>query len=108
MPDHGFTDAQVEGILDLFMEDPDDPDGCWTWLGRIDDDGYGRYGPHLAHRAVYQIMVGPIPDGHDLDHNCVNRLCVRPMDGEHTEPVTHEENIRRRDEAARARERGER
>lgn len=96
-----------DNILDLFMEDPEDDDGCWTWLSRVDKDGYGRHGKHLAHRAVYEILVGPIPPGHDLDHECYNRLCCRPGDG-HAVPVTHEENIRRRDEAAASRKRGER
>lgn len=113
MSDHHFTEAQIEGILDLILEDDEDPDGCWTWLGRTDKDGYGRYGKELAHRAVWRILVGPIPEGEEGDHLCYNRLCVRPTpeptdECAHVELTDHLENIRRRDEAARARERGER
>lgn len=46
----------------------------------------------LAHRYVYTIEVGPIPDGHHLDHLCEVPLCVR---GDHLEPVTPAENTRR-------------
>lgn len=45
-----------------------------------------------AHRAVYEILVGKIPDGLQIDHLCRNRGCVNPL---HLEPVTREENLSR-------------
>lgn len=69
---------------------------CWTWDGWHNDAGYpyvryeGRDQP--AHRVVYKLLVGPIPEGLELDHLCVNPACVRPA---HQEPVTHAENMRR-------------
>jgi hypothetical protein len=45
-----------------------------------------------AHRVAYEALIGPIPDGLQLDHLCRNRACVNPL---HTEPVTQIENIRR-------------
>lgn len=69
---------------------------CWLWTGWSNAEGYGytrfegRDQP--AHRVVYLHLVGPIPDGLELDHLCVTPLCVNPA---HLEPVTHQENQRR-------------
>ncbi len=72
------------------------PNGCWRWTGRLDHGGYGQIKVdgvnHTAHRYAYINLVGPVPEGHDLDHLCRNRWCACPQ---HLEPVTHKENIRR-------------
>lgn len=65
------------------------PGDCWEWGGAIDPHGYGRQGHLLAHRLVYERMVGPISEGLDLDHLCRVRNCVNP---EHLEPVTRQTN----------------
>lgn len=73
---------------------------CWNWKRSKDNHGYGRIGVHnkvlLAHRVVYELLVGPIPDGLELDHLCRNPSCVNP---DHLEPVMHVENVRRGDAA---------
>lgn len=72
--------------------------GCWTWTACRNKEGYGRLRPfngsRYAHRAVYIALVGPIPEGLELDHLCVNPACCNP---DHLEPVTRQENIRRSD-----------
>lgn len=45
-----------------------------------------------AHRAMFELVNGPVPDGLDLDHLCRNTLCVNP---DHLEPVTRRENVLR-------------
>lgn len=71
-------------------------DGHWIWTGWTNDAGYpyvrheGRDRP--AYRVTYELLVGAIPDGLELDHLCVTPTCVRP---DHLEPVTHAENQRR-------------
>lgn len=71
-------------------------DGCWRWTGTIHELGYGRMsvGNRLryAHVVSYELFVGTVPEGMELDHKCRNRDCVNPA---HLEPVTHQENIRR-------------
>lgn len=71
-----------------------DHQGCMAWLGPVDAQGYGRHGKEWAHRFVYEMTVGPIPSGLQLDHLCRNRRCVNP---DHLEPVTSRENTLRGD-----------
>lgn len=74
--------------------------GCWQWVGRVNNTGYGRAQVYLrrryrftgAHRASWMAHRGPIPPGLALDHLCRNRLCINP---DHLEPVTPKENTRR-------------
>ena len=69
---------------------------CWEWTGYVNPDGYGRVGIRgrylLAHRVIWEALVGPIPDGLEIDHLCRNLPCVNP---DHLEVVTHAENLRR-------------
>lgn len=74
-------------------------DGCWLWTGHIDRLGYGRVrigGKNgvtgTAHRFMYELLVGPVPDGLTLDHLCRNRACCNPS---HLDPVTQRENVLR-------------
>jgi hypothetical protein len=67
---------------------------CWlvpgesAWYARVLDNGRLLH----AHRVVYEALVGPIPDGLELDHLCRVLRCVNP---DHLEPVTHAENVAR-------------
>lgn len=84
---------------------------CWPWRGTLTSTGYGVLQPNgstrklRAHRLVYELFVGPIPDGYDIDHvchnrddscdggdNCPHRRCCNPT---HLEPATRGENVRR-------------
>lgn len=72
---------------------------CWIWLGCTTPDGYGNIGrPGTsgkimgAHRAAYELTIGPIPPGKQLDHLCRTRNCVRPS---HLEVVDNRTNVLR-------------
>lgn len=71
-------------------------DGCWEWTAGVHHkEGYGQMQNYvtkktgLAHRIMYELFVGPIPAGLQIDHLCRNRRCVRP---DHMEVVTNEVN----------------
>lgn len=67
---------------------------CWIWNGRRAHNGYGqtdmRGRTEPAHRVIYEMMVGPIPTGMQLDHLCRNRPCVNPR---HLRIVTLGQNV---------------
>lgn len=90
---------------------------CWHWKYRTDRDGYGRiaFGGGVkeeAHRVSYEVFVGPIPVGMQLDHVCHTRdprcpggrACLhrRCVNFAHLAPVTLLRNVELGHERRRA------
>lgn len=77
-------------------------EACWIWCGGVDGKGYGQVrakrasdGQHTTrrlHRVVYELLMGAIPSGLDLDHLCRVRHCINPW---HLEPVPRRINLLR-------------
>lgn len=75
---------------------------CMQWTAGTFNSGYGDFGMWLgdppkvysvrAHKWLYEQLIGPVPQGMELDHKCRNKLCCNP---DHLEPVTHRENSSR-------------
>lgn len=82
-------------IPGTFWDYVDTAGDCWQWTGAV-SGGYGRTRvdgrQYQAHRVTYAHFIGPIPEGHHVDHLCRNQLCVRPS---HLEAVTPQMNVRR-------------
>lgn len=76
----------------------DETTGCWLWTAGLNGQGYGHFSldgrMQRAHRVAYELLVGPVPEGLELDHLCRVRRCVNPA---HLEAVTHRENTLRGD-----------
>jgi hypothetical protein len=75
------------------------PSECWLWKGNLNaKSGYGQARHSLypntvpAHRLIFELIHGKLPDHLDCDHLCGIRSCVRP---EHLEPVSPAENTHR-------------
>jgi hypothetical protein len=53
---------------------------CQLWEGCIAATGYGRltvnYRQVYAHRYVWELHYGPIPEGMQLHHVCGERACI--------------------------------
>ncbi len=63
------------------------PSGCWEFQGGRITGGYGTirkaradgsWGMIAAHRAMWEIQFGPIPDGLMVLHKCDNPPCCNP------------------------------
>lgn len=70
--------------------------GCWDWIGGT-SRGYAMFGLAAqktvrAARWIYEQVIGPIPDGLTIDHECDRPICVNP---EHLRPKTLQANIMR-------------
>lgn len=70
------------------------PNGCWLWQGSKNPDGYGRFNLNghtlMAHKILYELIIGPIPAGLYLLHKCDTPNCVHPL---HTFPGTQKVNM---------------
>jgi hypothetical protein len=58
---------------------------CWIWRGHLNSQGYGQFhcrvagrSGYLAHRLMYRLVHGEVPDGLYVLHRCDVRLCVNP------------------------------
>ncbi len=96
-----FAQSEVERLV---LPEPNS--GCWLFLGGLTLKGYAQISVdgrlRQAHRVSYEVFVGPIQDGLEIDHLCRVRSCLNPH---HLEPVTHAENVKRSSAAAASRER---
>jgi len=76
---------------------------CVIWVAAKNEAGYGVFAPHgtrtrLAHRWLYETLIGPIPSGLDLMHSCDTPACVALR---HLTPGTRKQNMQ--DAASRGR-----
>lgn len=67
---------------------------CWKWKASL-RQGYGNFRLNnkmvFAHRVVYELVNGPIPEGMHVLHACDEPLCCNPA---HLHLGTHAQNMR--------------
>lgn len=93
----------ANSVLDLATE-------CWVWTGPRDkrpqtaygkinlwDKARGRTRTRQAHIISYETFIGPVPEGHQLDHKCFNSFCINPM---HLDPALPAVNNARKRKSA--------
>lgn len=80
--DVGFEYRASAPIRFARFENRSEPDECWEWRGRQDQDGYGTIhignAPRRAHRYAWELTNGRIPAGLHVLHHCDNPPCVNP------------------------------
>jgi hypothetical protein len=95
----GVPDLVITALPARFWNRVEPDSDHWIWTGQINNKGYGlawwNGKKRPAHVAVWEALIGPIPEGLELDHTCDRTECVNPA---HLEVVTHAENMRRSSE----------
>ena len=95
----------LEAYRDRFLcrVDQRGPDDCWPWKAWRTKAGHGRFCVWdskrrrvigvMAHRAIWELEHGPIPNGLQVLHNCDNPPCCNP---DHLKLGTVADNMRDR------------
>lgn len=89
----------VHDRFNLYVDKSGD---CWEWTGYKNKKGYGIFNPTTsvaAHRVSFELANGPIPEGAEVDHRCLNRGCVNPT---HLRLTTRKQNMENRAGASAA------
>lgn len=68
---------------------PEPNTGCHLWMGSLNNNGYGMFGygriysgtysMKSAHRVIWELTFGPIPERQQVLHRCDVRACVNPL-----------------------------
>lgn len=88
-PNTDYTRSKPRGTVGqrclAKIDRPPDPDACQLFMGSKDRFGYGQVNdgkrPLKAHRIVWELTYGPIPEGMQVLHNCPdgdNPSCCNP------------------------------
>lgn len=77
----GIYPRKIKSLEEKFWSHVYKTDSCWLWTGTL-RLGYGRIRHNnrsiSAHRASWEFVNGPIPEGLEILHACDVRECVNP------------------------------
>lgn len=89
-PRYRHDDDSVEGRIGRQVVVQ--PNGCWVLKGKADEYGVIVVGgkSYLAHRFIFERLVGPIRKGCHIHHVCETKGCCNP---EHLRELTPSEHM---------------
>ena len=68
--------------MERFYKKINKTDKCWEWTACLNDKGYGQFRldgrMRAAHRVMWVLVNGPIPNKLFVCHHCDNTKCVNP------------------------------
>jgi hypothetical protein len=99
----GASDSSREARIGQHIEPQ--ADGCWLYKGKREDYVTAPSMAQPLHRWVYETLVGPIPEGMWLHHECETKGCCNPAHLTPMSPsdhVSHHAALRRESESVRA------
>lgn len=84
----------ADARLARFIEIDGTTDSCWNWTGARSSQGeYPGYWLNgtcvYAHRHMYELSYGLLPEGGHVHHECHNKLCVNPTHLRALSPEAH-------------------
>jgi hypothetical protein len=101
MPNYKGVDGRFVTVplVERFWDKVVKTDGCWYWIGKSDERGYGRIRAGkvspMAHHILYYLKTGEwVPFGYEADHTCKEPSCVRLGHG-HVEIIPEKEHAKR-------------
>jgi hypothetical protein len=96
------TQAELDAYFWARVDQSAGETGCWPWLGRVNNWGYGRLWRlgknESAHRVAFLISGGSLLPGELVLHSCDRPTCCNPL---HLRAGTQSENMRERTERGR-------
>jgi HNH endonuclease len=91
---HGTVELTRPTVEQRFWAKVDKSGDCWLWTASVAHNGYGKFGVgykvRSAHSFAYELTVGPVPPGMEIDHSCRVPSCVNPA---HLRVVTRKQNL---------------
>ena len=91
-----MTEIQAKRLILRFFSkvNKKGPNECWEWTGSRNEQRYGQFWDGVrcirAHRFIWELFIGSIPDGMYICHKCDNPSCCNP---EHLFCGTQQDNI---------------
>lgn len=87
--------TQISQLPEMIRDrmEPEPYSGCWLWIGRVSEFGYGvmvfAERRRRVTRVLYEMFIGGIEQGWEVHHKCRTPACINPSHFECLNSVDH-------------------